>query len=424
MINKNKIIVNFERLNKITNYTLFCSCALLPFSFQISTIAIALFSFLSILYNVNTGFSFREKKLVELFKLPLLLFLIPLIGFLFTAYKEETIKLLIKYLPYLLLSLVYFFSNDGFKCKARKYVLYGIIVGTLAVSLYLFFVAFHNFSINDEKSLLQIFSYKYTYNNFLKPIDSHPTYLGLLFIMSNFFVNELSLKKRMKLVVFFINFITILFITSKIIIALYLVQVLLFLFFVKNKQIKRTITLFLLILIASFFYLYKNNLKEMYFLQRLTIELKWDLNKSNVNSSINGRNSDDSRISRWEAIIEKAEESILLGFGSGSEDIILPQVYKDSGLNNSLERKYNTHNQYLFFIVENGILGLIIFICFISLNIIEAINKRDYLMLFYTVSLALICFFENYFNRTMGVLAISIFLTFLKKTDEKNNFSF
>lgn len=411
----------FEFLKDKIGYLLFLTCVLLPFSFQLSTIFFVLFSVSSFLLCINEK---RARiKITDILKLPSTLFFLALIGMFFSNYKDDAVNLLIKYLPYLMISVSFFVASKNLKQIAHKYIYLGVVLGVIVVNTYLFFLIFYKFSINNEANYFNIFSHKYTYNSFLRPIDSHPTYLGLLFIMSNFFVFRIKLKKGLKLAILFFNICGIFFISSKVITVLFLIQGLLFFFLIPQKKIKILILFFGIFLLIIVSFLYKNNYKDFHFLQRFTVELMWDLDPANVNTSINGRIKNDSRLARWEVIVEKAEESILFGYGSGSEMAILDEVYLKNNLLNSLSERYNTHNQYLFLIIENGIFGLMIFIYMLYLLIKEAFKKQDYVVLFYVFSVFLICFFENYFNRTMGVLASSIFLTYLR-SDEKNYFNF
>jgi O-antigen ligase len=151
------------------------------------------------------------------------------------------------------------------------------------------------------------------------------------------------------------------------------------------------------------------------------VELSWDLDPNNTNNSINGRVQDDSRLARWKAVLNTIKNSPILGHGSGSEKLVLQDTYRENSLNVSLERMYNTHSQFLFFGLEYGILGIILFFCYLGINLYNAIKRNDLFIIHFIVWITLICCFENYFNRTMGVLLMSIALTFMKTGDEKSN---
>lgn len=401
-------------VNKIAGHLIFLSCAILPFSYQLSTFLLMGFSFLILLGNFKIPRLNEKHVFLEIIELPWFIFAIPMIGLLSTAYIEDSVNQIIKYLPYFILSTVYFFTEDKMKKLLRVRIIYGFIVGVSLVLVYLFSIILYEVSISAD-SFSELFSYKYSYNNFIIPLDSHPTYLGFLVIISNFFVyhsKKLNLPTRISLLI--LNGLGLFFIMSKIIIVIYFTQIIGMFFTIKSKRSKRNIILFFLFIAVATGYLFKFHSKDIYFLQRFSLELMWDLNPNNTNHSINGRVEDDSRFARWSVIWAKMNESIIFGHGSGSEKTILNEVYEENSLLVSLERKYNTHNQFLFFGIEYGIIGIILFFSFLFTNLYMAYKRNDFFNIYFIIWLFLICCFENYLNRTMGVLLVSIILTFMR----------
>lgn len=411
-------------LSKIIFYFLFLTCLILPFSFQISTIGLVIFVSLTLTYSFQSKALFLNRKWVELMELPLVLFLLPLIGLLHTNYFPETFDLLIKYIPFVLVSLAYYFSDNKIKNLSKNYIRSGLIFGVLGVITYLFVKMALNFYQNNESSLAVLFSHKYTYRNFTKPIDTHTTYLGVLVLMANIFVFKSKFNVFVKIVLLLVNACGLIFINSKIIIFIFALQLLILPFVIRKRILKVVVVLLFCAIGSGAVYLYKNNLKEVYLLQRITKEIVWDFNSSNKGTSVNGKVPDDSRFVRWKAIVDVSKNRFWLGYGSGSEKPMLEVIHKKFNLTESLKRQYNTHNQYIFYFLENGFLGLLFFLAFVFYNLKEALRRRDFTIVFFIMSISIICVVENYVNRTMGVLAISIFLTFLKKSNEKSNVNF
>ncbi|WP_435315032.1 O-antigen ligase family protein [Cellulophaga fucicola] len=409
--------------NRIPGYLLFLCCLGLPFSYQLSTFFLLLFSVASLLLN-STLVNFKANmSFNETLNFPWIIFGFPLMGFFFTNFKEDSLDQLVKYIPYFLTSVVYLFAKKEYRLLYRKQMTLGLITGVSLTVVYLLSVNFYNFYKSND-TLLELLSYKYTYNNFLRPIDSHPTYLGVIILISNYFISFVIKNKAIKCFLFFLNIFALITLMSKVIIIGFLIQILMK--FLSLTKLRTKIIISLLAVSFAFFtlYLYKNHLKDVYFLQRFSIELFWDVNSSNQGVSANGRVKDDSRFSRWSAIWDKANDSLMFGYGSGSEEQILSEVYKEHSLLVSLQRNYNTHNQYLFYILEYGIIIALLFFSFLVVNFIFAFKRKDYFFVFFTFLLILICCFENYFNRTMGVLLISIVLTFAKNENKKNIINF
>ncbi len=364
------------------------------------------------------------KHYYQFLLLPSVIFLIPLIGIFFTEYLPDAFKLIIKYLPYFVISVAYFYANDDLKSKIPYYIRQGLIYGVLLTIIYLFIKISSVFFSNSEDSISALFTYRYTYRNFIAPIDSHTTYLGVLIIMANYFLFISRHKVVVKFIFFFINVLGVVFISSKIVSIIFLIQVVFLIFLIPRKRMKIIISSFMTISLTMFVLIHINNSNNFYMIQRLTREIVWDLNPANRGTSVNGKVADDSRLARWKAIFNTGKENLLFGYGTGSESTILKEVHLENNLKESIRRNYNTHNQYIFYILENGILGLLVFLLFLYKNLFSALKRRDYAVITFVSSIIIISAVENYFNRTMGVLAISIFLTFLKEDNAEANSNF
>ncbi|WP_282054124.1 O-antigen ligase family protein [Maribacter luteus] len=242
--------------------------------------------------------------------------------------------------------------------------------------------------------------------------------------MANYFLFISRHKVVVKFIFFFINVLGVVFISSKIVSIIFLIQVVFLIFLIPRKRMKIIISSFMTISLTMFVLIHINNSNNFYMIQRLTREIVWDLNPANRGTSVNGKVADDSRLARWKAIFNTGKENLLFGYGTGSESTILKEVHLENNLKESIRRNYNTHNQYIFYILENGILGLLVFLLFLYKNLFSALKRRDYAVITFVSSIIIISAVENYFNRTMGVLAISIFLTFLKEDNAEANSNF
>lgn len=373
------------------------------------------FAVLNMFYGIFTK-SYSSKNIIsKLLSLPSLFFLIVLIGWFFTSYKTDAGKLIIRFLPYLIVSLAYIFSSNSIKDKAPKYIVPALVSGTLLTLFYLFGHAFMNFISSGEESWTRIFSQAFTYNRFMAPLDSHPSYFAVFIILSNFFIyNSKKISIMIKGVLLLVNFFGLLFVMSRIGLIVYFIQIL-SLFFFMSKKWRIVYGATILGGIALIAYLYNTNLKDFYLLQRFSLEFAWDVNLENTNSTINNRVEDDSRIARWNAIVETIKEKPIFGYGTGSEKTVLSETYKEAGLMVSYERGYNTHNQFLFFTLENGVIGFLFLISFFLISSKAAFNQGNVFIFLFLFILLLMCLFENYLYRTMGILTVSIFLTFMRE---------
>lgn len=407
-------------MEKIYLSILFLGCVILPISPAIANILFLTFSGIVIIHDAFVVKEFPNKKdWLNLLVLPSFFFLWMLIGMLFSSYKKEAFRLIEISIPFLTFSIAYIFASKSLKQKAPVYIKKGFIVGVSSSILYLGVMLLIRFYNADNESLLNIFSHTYTYYNFTFPINTHPTYYTVWILCANYFVfQSKTLRTPIKVGLLLLFCFGIIFSMSRVGVLLYGIQIFVSFFFL-SKTAKIIYALCTLLVIFTGIYLYKYHLRNMYLLQRLSIELAWDTNPENTESEINNRVADDSRTARWLAIWETIKKKPISGYGVGSERTILDKTYSTNDLNISLERKYNTHNQYLFYMLEQGIIGLFLFLSYFFINLVLAIKRKDFFVFSFIVGIMIVFMFENYLYRSMGYLTVALLLTFMRTTSEK-----
>lgn len=405
-------------MERIFLILIFLGCVLLPFSPAIANILFLVFAGGVIIESVfNNNFP-NKREWQKLLILPSFFFLWALIGSIVSSYTLEGFDLVRKAIPFMVFSLAYIFAEESFKIKVPSYASTGITLGVTGGLLYLLIVVGINFSQANEESILNIFSHRFTYFNFVNPLKSHPTYFSLWILLANYFVfNSKKIKVYLKVVLLSLFFIGMVFTLSRVALLLYGLQVV-GIFFYLSKKWKKIYVATLILFLVFGAYLYKYQLSNFYLLQRFSIELAWDTDADNSGTEINNRVADDSRTARWDAIWNTIQKKPAFGYGTGSEKTVLANTYAENHLDISLERMYNTHNQYLFYMLENGILGLILLLTYFIANIIAAIKRKDMLLLWFIFGLLIIFIFENYMSRSMGYLTIALFLSFMRTSKE------
>ena len=88
-------------------------------------------------------------------------------------------------------------------------------------------------------------------------------------------------------------------------------------------------------------------------------------------------NSETFRLMAYENTLELIKERSLIGHGTGSfENVFGNHVkYKYSDWRN--RKISDPHNQYLFIAFENGLIGLLIFVCFLLSPFFLKLQKKD-----------------------------------------------
>lgn len=401
-------------MERIFLILIFLGCVLLPFS---TTIANILFMTFAGGIMIESGINRKLPDIKEwrkLLTLPSFFFLLALIGTLFTSHTSGGFHLVRKAIPFMVFSLAYILSEDSFKQKVPSYVSTGFILGIAGSLLYLFVLMGINFSQAEEESILNVFSHRFTYFNFVNPLKTHPTYFSIWILLANYFVfNSKRINNYLKGLLLGLFFIGMVFTLSRVALLVYGLQVAGVFFYLPYRWKKIYVGALVVFLIFGT-YLYKYQLSNIYLLQRFSIELAWDTDAENTGSEINNRVADDSRTARWAAIWNTIKEKPVFGHGTGSEKAVLAKTYAENNLHISLERGYNTHNQYLFYMLENGILGLCFVLTYFVANMIEAIKRKDMLVLWFIFGILVVFVFENYMYSIMGYLTIALLLSFMR----------
>jgi O-antigen ligase len=118
---------------------------------------------------------------------------------------------------------------------------------------------------------------------------------------------------------------------------------------------------------------------------------------------------DDPRFKIWEASFKIIKSNLLLGVGIGDVRNELVSEYSKSGEKQLMKERYNAHNQFLEVLIENGIIGFIIFLSIIVKMYLISYKERNLLLCFF-VSLFIIFFmFETLLYRLAGVAFFSVF---------------
>jgi UDP-N-acetylmuramyl pentapeptide phosphotransferase/UDP-N-acetylglucosamine-1-phosphate transferase len=121
--------------------------------------------------------------------------------------------------------------------------------------------------------------------------------------------------------------------------------------------------------------------------------------KLNIQYLSQSSNEVSKRVMIWQDALFLVKENAIFGYGSN---------YMQT-LNTISNLNLNAHNQFLEYLLEYGILGLIMIVCTLSFSIYMAIRSKDY---FYLGFIALIIYFgmvESIFSNQTGVVFFSLF---------------
>jgi O-antigen ligase len=398
----------------------------LPINTKVANVLIFVFCIISIFGFLKNKRKKPPKNLLTL--TTIFLFGLIIITLAFSEDIGNSVNHLFRRITYLVLPLVFiYFFKDELK-DIKKFSFYGLLIGCIISGTYLTTVNLIRFIDENGTLNTEIFNYYYTYHNYTSPLKIHPTYLGSYYLISLIFTFEI-IKQRSIYKHFILGglstiflLITLVFINSRIIIGLCALSIFIYsLILAKNlyhynKVYLMGLSSLGLITICSFLYL----TKDTYLFYRFTDELIWETS-AKINSKINDNNGGDSRLARWESIIKVIKNKPILGHGAGNEKKVINQQFLDDNLNFSAANKYDSHNNYLSYGVQFGILGILVLILYLGGNLVFSLKSKNIPYTLLSISLISICLFENYLNNNAGIIFIGFFLNILSIYNLKEN---
>jgi len=400
--------------NKGLPFIAFTFALSIPFANGINNYVLALYYCLVMVFVFSKHLSL-QKSSIQAVMLSTAVLIIPVLwSFFIVDENSDVIIALERRLTFILTPISFLFLPKDDLSKIKDYALKGLTYGAILSSAFLLIMVLSKYY--DVKPLFTIdndlFNYFHTNAHYTSPIAIHPSYFGvyLLSSLAVLFFTTIINFRRWKVPVIGLISLSIIFVNSRIVLGLYILLIILYgaKYFhtrFKNKKttLISTVTL-ITIIIFVFFSLFKNT----YLIQRATNEVAWELSNQ-IGTKYNGKGSGDSRLARWGAAIELVKIKPILGHGVSMETTVLKNQYIKMGMNTAAKASYNSHNQFLGFAVESGLIGLAILLFYLILNLILSIKSRDLLSLFFFITVTSICLVENYLIRNAGITFVGFF---------------
>ena len=139
---------------------------------------------------------------------------------------------------------------------------------------------------------------------------------------------------------------------------------------------------------------------------RYVSDFRNDLFKSTAGAKENWRRE------RWKVSFELIRRAPIAGQGSGSEIPLLKQKYFEKKMFSSYLNELNAHNQYLSFLINSGIIGLLVFLATLGWGYRKAIKRNDLLLLSFLVIITAIGFSEDLLDVNKGIFFYAFFFPF------------
>ena len=386
----------------------------LPFNYFYSEIILVSFAIHTLIHlktaYLKTLFSREVGVLVSIY-------LLGGVSVLYSSDKPEALNIATRQLAILLMPVL--FALNGIDLEKYRLKLFAFFIITCTGTIiYLYIDAFHTLAYFHLPAA-DLFTLAFMNHNFSLPIELHATYLSMYVSFSIIVLTYmLILEKRKRLKYLYIGCLFILTLgmlqlsSRSVFIALLLVINTVFPFLVFKGKARNRFMLVSLLLSGIIFFTILNIDS---FTVRYISELKKDLTQKVDLVEIN-----EPRMARWKVTLELIKRSPIIGYGLGSEKKMLKEKYFEEKLYSSYLNEFNTHNEYLSFLLKTGIAGLALFLYVLYVGFAAAWHKRDALFMSFMILISIVCISENLLDLNKGIFFYSFFfsLFLIKKKPE------
>ena len=352
---------------------------------------------------------FLENKASVLFFLFIGFYLWQISGLLLSDSIGTGFERIFKRLSFLLFPLALFYPGEKI-IKNINLIIRLFAIGTFIFIIYCFGHALHNsLSMLNGKWIFNPHPADYDYENFFygsrlsDPV--HPSYLSMYIVLSilisleSIFDNSLKYFKRGLYLTMIIVFVVLLYLLSSRagMLSAIIVLPLYFLYKLSVRFPRWIIILSLFVMVIIFLRIAWTNDKLYYNYDGVTKAQPNEIFKNDIRNNI------------WKSAIGVIKRNFILGVGTGDATEELKKEFKSRGYVDGYYDNLNAHNQYIEILLENGIIGLILFLRFHFYIIFIAILERNLIYWLFILMMIIFFFFESGLNRLAGVSFFSLF---------------
>ena len=356
------------------------------------------------------GNTLKNKELALSLSLFFLLIFITIVDF---SNGEFSLKILERYLPTLLIPVIWYFLSKkvDFK-KVLNTVIW--VISSINVALIVFGI-YRGFTIKEKvfgvwsrlETLEFYANYKggfnsifLTYTKIIEPLSIDPAYYGLLvnFVIVFLWRRVVTEKKIIEIVLISLNVIFVFLLANKAnIIALGVIGLYYLIPFLNspNSIWRISSRLFLVGLVVMPFLIPSTRLRIENSCETVLSEL---VNRNEKNNQQKLDPSTNERIILWNEGGKMFLEKPAIGWGSIYGEIVLT---KRTGI------EKNSHNQFVKFAISGGLIGIILMLMYLFLPLLFVNDKQYFIAFIIIVCVNLM--FENVLDRQWGLVLIPFF---------------
>jgi len=305
--------------------------------------------------------------------------------------------------------LVLFYPGDRI-IKSIDQIIRLFAICTFIYIIYCFGNALHNsLIIENHKLLFNPHPADYSYENFFygsrlsDPV--HPSYLSMYIVISILVsfeaIFDISVKyfKKGSYLIMTITFLVVLYLLSSRagMMSAIIVLPLYFLYKLSGRFPKWIIFLSFFIMILIFLKIAWTNDRLGYNTDGVTKIQPDEILRKDVRYNI------------WSSAVGVIKQNLVFGVGTGDASKKLQEEFISRGYVDGFYGNLNAHNQFLEILLENGLIGLILFMGILGYVSFIAINQQNLLLGLFIITTVIFFIFETMLNRLSGVSFFALF---------------
>ncbi|MBL4710015.1 MAG: O-antigen ligase family protein [Flavobacteriales bacterium] len=380
---------------------------------RVNSIALLIFGILSFLPAVRNRKNFLHKGSVVSF----LLFFVLCLGITYSENKEEGLAIIERSLSLLIIPFL-IIPFRLFNTAQKRLLLNGFILSAFLAGLYC--IGFASYAFLETGTAYPTGQTgHFIYNRFMhhqlsSALGIHAIYFSfycsfaaIAVLQKVLFANNNSRLTQVGNVFLILFFIGLIYLLKSSLFAFIFPLSCLLLVFIKFKnqlqQPKYSIA-FILICIITAFFSYKG------------VRSKLDNFETTFNFEDQSIRPLAMRLAMWTSAWEVVQEQVFLGVGTGDAQDELMNEYKRVHFAIGEKNNFNAHNMYLQYWISNGILMLLLFVVFLTVLFIKAVQHRNFLFFAFTLFYSFFSLTESTMLKQKGIVFF-VFFAFLFMTD-------
>lgn len=409
----------------------------IPLSYGVNNIFLLLFAI-----SVLVRFSSKNFQLQKTYLLPIGLYVLMCLSYFWSVDQPETLKAIPKEIALLLIPLLFMMMKPFSKEQLQKIIKYYSYAMLLYVAFYLIKAAIRFYLTGDTG----VFFYHELVTKKLNAI-----HVSVFVAIAFFYFFTKEAKTIFEKLISFLLFGFIILLSSKNIILVFIVLILIEYFFyskVAHKMRLRNLLLFSVLLISLFFigkikdrfmYEFKSNTeksisstvidKNMVGVNVLSVKEAWTNEKFTPNDFFPGT---AFRVYQARLFFELFQEKNVFwtGFGLNAsykkleEKAVKYDVYRGNGPEEGYQSK-NFHNQYIQNFAELGVVGFLLLVIILIISIKKSMENKDFVQIAFSILMISLFLTESFLWRQRGVMFFTLFFCLFCREEffapKKNN---